>query len=105
MAVESAADRAAFLDVDEFGLSVTYTRAGGGVSVFAGIVDEVDEMMGLTDPGIVSASPVLTCRTADLPTGAGEGDTLSIDGDTYAVAAPPRHDGTGMTTLTLEAVS
>lgn len=101
MPVESAADQAAFLDVDEFGVAVTYTSDAATVSL-SGVLDEADDLMALTDPGIVSAAPVLTCRTADLPDGAGEDDMLSVGGVAYRVAAPPRHDRTGMTTLTLE---
>lgn len=104
MAVESADDRAVFVDGDEFGVAVAYTPDGGSTVMLTGIFDAVDESLPFGEVGVVSASPTLTCRSADLPTGAGEGDAVEIDGQSWRVAAPIRRDGTGMSILTLEEV-
>ena len=39
MAVESAADRLIFLDVDDFGTTASYTVQGGGAVDISGIFD------------------------------------------------------------------
>ena len=39
MAVESADDRAVFVDVDDFGSAATYTPSGGSASTVNGIFD------------------------------------------------------------------
>ena len=59
MAVESAADRAIFLDVDDFGTAATYTPSGGSAATVNGIFDndfvEVDAGGGV---GVRFSSPV-----------------------------------------------
>lgn len=96
MAVESAADRLAFLSADEFGATATI----GGTSV-SGILDtesaEIDFGDGLVDH--VAAMPRFECRSADV-SGVAQGDEVTISGTTYTVA-DIRADGTGMTVLHL----
>ena len=101
MAVESAADRAIFLDVDDFGSAATYTPNGGSAATVNGIFDndfvEVDAGGGV---GIALQQPRFVCRTADVST-ASEGDAIIISAVNYTIRIV-QDDGTGMTTLVLE---
>lgn len=104
MPVESAADRAAFLDADEFGVTSSFTHAGGTAVEIAGIFDNdyLDlEVEG--EVGVASRSPRFVCRTADLDDagGANDGDSLVVSGVTYKVRIV-KPDGTGMSELKLE---
>jgi hypothetical protein len=54
--------------------------------------------------GLVGSTPSLSVATADLPSGAGEGDSVIIDTVTWRVSGPPHHDGRGMTRLPLESM-
>ena len=102
MAVESAADRAIFFDVDDFGTAATYTPDGGAASTVNGIFDndfiEVDAGGGV---GVALQQPRFQCRTADISSAA-EGDAIVISSVNYTVRIV-QDDGTGMTTLVLEA--
>ena len=102
MAVESAADRAIFFDVDDFGAAATYTPDGGAASTVNGIFDndfiEVDAGGGV---GVALQQPRFQCRTADVSSAA-EGDAIVISSVNYTVRIV-QDDGTGMTTLVLEA--
>lgn len=104
MAVESAADRAVFVNTDDFGVASSYTlAAGGSASTINGIFDnQYAEIEVEVDIGVASTGPAFTCRTADLPTGYGPGDSIVISGTTYKVRVV-KSDGTGMTVLKLEA--
>ena len=101
MAVESAADRAIFVNVDDFGTAATYTPAGGAGSTVNGIFDndfvEVDAGGGVT---VALQQPRFHCRTADVSSAA-EGDALVVSGVNYTVRVV-QDDGTGMTMLVLE---
>lgn len=104
MAVESAADRLAFLNTDEFAATATYTpAAGGGSTTVQGIFD--NDFLQVDTPGgessVATLAPRFVCRTADLSGGGAFGDTLVISGTTYK-ARVIQPDGTGMTTLWLE---
>ncbi len=98
MAVESATDRANFLDVDAFGVAATYN----GVTTVNGVFENefFEAIAGATVP-IESAQALFTCRTADVPS-ATHADTLVISGSSYIVVGV-QPDGTGMTILILEA--
>ena len=102
MAVESAADRAIFFDVDDFGTAATYTPDGGAASTVNGIFDndfiEVDAGGGV---GVALQQPRFQCKTADISSAA-EGDAIVISSVNYTVRIV-QDDGTGMTTLVLEA--
>ena len=103
MAVESAADRLAFLDTGEFGVSATYTLAAGGDSTVQGIFDKefrevVEAEFGV---GVATHPAGFTMREADLPTGYGDADELIVNAITYVIRAHEL-DGTGMVVLRLE---
>ena len=97
MAVESAADRLALLDSDEYGVAATYS----GSTVY-GIFDN-DYFDGIADAGVPveSAQPRFLCRTADVSSVAHD-ETILISGVTYTIVGI-EPDGTGMTNLILEA--
>jgi hypothetical protein len=97
MTVESAADRAAFLDTDDFGVTASLN---GGADI-SGIFDiDYYEAIGESGGGVETQSPMFTARTSDLP-GVAIDDTLTIDGTDWLVCSV-RPDGTGMTVLRLE---
>lgn len=101
MAVESATDRAVFVDVDDFGTAATYTPSGGSAATVNGIFDnefiEVDAGGGV---GVALNQPRFHCRTADVSSAA-EGDAITIGGVAHTVRIV-QDDGTGMTVLILE---
>lgn len=110
MPVESAADRASFLSVDEFGEEATYTLAGGGVTPeIPGILNDPHLRVVGGEVDVSDAQPTFLCRSSDLPGGAAGGDA----GDTLALAATDLHgavtyrvadlhpDGSGMTLIVL----
>jgi hypothetical protein len=99
---ESAADRAAFVETDEFGTLAVFTIGGDPSDPVAGILDMQDDNLPFSEAGVVSATPTFTCPSAALPAGVGEDTALTVDGTEYRVAAPIRRDGTGMSVLTLE---
>lgn len=99
MPVETADDRALLLA--DFGVSATFTPAGGTGAAVTGIVD--NDYEAVDAGGSVSFAvtrPRFVCRTADI-SGAAEGDALAIDGVTYTIRVV-MPDGTGMTELMLE---
>ena len=100
MPVESDADRAIFLSVDDFGVSATFTR-GASVTTISGIFDNdfVEVDAGGTIP-IAMQQPTFLARTVDV-SAAVEDDTLLISGTTYKIKVV-QADGTGMTNLILE---
>lgn len=97
MAVETAADRSAFLA--DFGAAVTWSGGGSATA----ILDQAYEEVGF--PGAVSVgsrAPMLRAREADFSAVA-VGTTLTVDGTGYRLAE--KHpDGTGMVLLMLETV-
>lgn len=101
MAVESAADRAIFFDIDDFGSAATYTPSGGPASTVNGIFDndflEVEAGGGV---GFALQQPRFLCRTADV-SAAAEGDALVVGGTAYTIRIV-KDDGTGLTELVLE---
>lgn len=106
MAVESASDRAAMLA--DFGVSITYTLAGGGVSTIVGIYDSpADDFSGFPNaPGMIRQAPRFACRAADLPGAAAQGDSVAVAGvaTAYRVTEILR-DGTGFAQVNLEQAS
>ena len=102
MAVETATELSVFFDSDDFALAGTYVKAGGGTSTVNGIMDTAYvEVGGFGSVGVVSAEPRFTIRTGALPTGAAEGDTITVDSVAYTVRIIER-DGTGGAILVLE---
>ncbi len=105
MPVESAADRAVFFNKDEFGTEASYTLAAGGAAIsIDGLFENEMAAKPLGEAGIISSEPMFTCRTADLPVGYGEGDSVVINAVSYKVAERPLDDATGITLMTLEKV-
>lgn len=102
MPVESAADRAAFVSADDFGVAATWVSAGGSATV-NGIFDAEYQLLttALLDEGQEGATPVLHCRTADIPADAAHGDTVTIDSTDYT-AVEFKPDGTGMSLVRLQ---
>lgn len=95
MAVESDADRLAFL-VD-FGVSATF-----GVDTVTGLFD--NEYISVFTGDVVdveSSSPAFTCRTSDVPS-ISHGYTLTVNATAYTVHGV-QPDGEGFTVLVLEA--
>ena len=104
MAVESAADRAAFVNSDEFGKVAVYTTITGRVYPdIDGILDKGFAEAGTVEGvGVASTEPRFTCRTADLPSEARDGDQLVVDGVTYTVKVRELDDTGDMTELVLQ---
>lgn len=100
MTIESAADRATFLA--DFGSEATWTLAGGGSSTLTGIVEDAAGLMtGMVESGYVASGPSFLFRTADMPVGGAQGDTLVVDGVTWKIVSV-LPDGTGISRATLE---
>jgi len=101
MAVESADDRAVFIDVDDFGSAGTFTPSGGSASTVNGIFDndfiEVDAGGGI---GVALQQPRFHCRTADVSSAA-DRDAIVVGEVQYTIRIL-QDDGTGMTMLVLE---
>lgn len=116
MPVETAANRLAFLNTDEFAVEATYTPVAGGASwTIQGIFDSAAialEVGGEVD--VQTRKPVMTCRVDDLSGGGKQGDTIVLSSaqllaaglDTNAAgtykARIVQPDGTGMVELALE---
>ena len=102
MAVESASDRASFLDTDEFAVEATYTPVGGSSTTINVIFDNAYLELDVgAQVGAATVQPMIECRTADLTNGGRNGDVFVIDSVTYKgrIFQP---DGTGMTKVALE---
>lgn len=97
MAVETASDRAVFVNPAEFGVTATY-----GAASINGIFDSDYFAASVgAQVDIVGARLRFLCRTADLPGSAANGDSIVIAAVTYKVREI-HHDGTGMTELVIE---
>lgn len=102
MAVEGDTERAVFLDQSDFAQAATYTPSGGSGSSISGIFDAADGLVDLGGRvGVTSDDPQFHCRTSDVASAA-EGDALVTGGVNYTIR-DVIDDGTGMTTLMLEA--
>ena len=103
MAVEDAADRAAFLDPGEFGGTGTYTRQGDKPVGLGGIFDREPITLSIgADLSLDDAGPQLLVAESDLPAGAGQGDAVTIPGEGNFLVKNIRPDGTGMAVIRLE---
>ena len=101
MAVETAADRAIFFSINDFGVAATYRR-GATDSTVNGIFDNEFVQVDVAEVPYDSTEPVFYCRTADLPAGYTVGDRLTVDGVFYTIREF-QPDGTGVHKLRLEA--
>jgi len=91
MAIETAEDRLAYFDTDEFGSEASWS----GATVRGLFEDGYSEVLDTE-----GHAPTFTCRSADV-TGIAHGDTLSIDSTSYTVRGV-QPDGAGITLLILE---
>ena len=102
MAIESDTERAVFLSTSDFGQAATYTPAGGSGAAINGVFDAGDGLVDIGGSvGVTSADPSFHCRTSDVSSAA-EGDALVTGSADYTIR-DVINDGTGMTTLMLEA--
>ncbi|TPN79966.1 hypothetical protein [Mesorhizobium sp. B1-1-2] len=108
MAVETAADRALFVDADEFGASVTWTSASGS-STFPAIFDAEYQLLTVPglEAGVEASGPQILFPSSSLPADAAQGDGVQVtDPATSAVsfftAVEFKPDGTGMTIARLQ---
>lgn len=98
MPVEDAADRAGFLDVDEFATTAQWSPGDRwDPSNLDGIFEAAHAVVleGGDEPGIGTAAPSFTFDPAGAPA-MSEGDKLVVGGTTYKVAGKVEPDGTGM---------
>lgn len=103
MAVETAADQAAMLDVDNgFAEAATHINEFGVSSTVNGIFDEPYSSVniGIGEVDFSESNPTFIGRTADF-TDIRFGDRLERDSVTYIIREI-MPDGTGLTELTLE---
>lgn len=93
MAIESDADRAVFVDADDFGVAATYGAYTVDVIFDAGYQEIA---------GLAGAPPQAQLRNADVTTASiVVGGTIVINSTSYTVRVM-EPDGTGMTILRLE---
>lgn len=107
MPVESAVDRATFLNADEFGAEGVYTPAGGVASgPISGIFDRPSIAAGINDAATVDARPTFCCQADALPTAADADaeDRLDVTGEGAFTVFSIEPDGTGMVLLRLGAL-
>lgn len=102
MAIESAADRAAFFDPDEFGSEITWLQDDVAVATLYGLLQRPSLRDAFGGGGEVIRETSLTCREADLPSGAARGDVISSDAGDFTVQTI-EPDGAGMVVLMLSA--
>lgn len=103
MPVESAADRAALFNADEFGEAAFYTPPGGGAATACTAIydrgrgDDRDFEVGTGSGGGIRATIArkrASIRSDEVPTIA-IGGTLAIGAETLRVASRPLLDETG----------
>lgn len=103
--IESAADRLAFFNPEEFGVTATLASgsSGGGEIDVVGIFDNQFLSLDLGAGSVTTSEPQFTCRTDDVKSEdftAAQGDTLTLDEVVWEVV-DIQHDGTGVTVLRL----
>lgn len=92
---------AIFVDTFGEGDLVPYTHGATTVSVRAIFDDPTMLMDDGPGPAKVIAVPKLHCDVDDLPSGFGQGDSVTVRGTVYVVRAP-LPDGRGMVVMELE---
>lgn len=96
MAVESAADRATFLDSDEFAEQLTWS---GGGSLYGIASTGTLGLDGQDSAGVLNRHCALLCREDDI--GFEQADTVTFRAVSHTVKAI-EPDGTGMALVRLE---
>lgn len=108
MPIESAADRAVFVNADEFGTTAVYTPAGGAASdPIAGQFDDPSRSAAVSDVlATIDARPTFFCAVSALPDAADgdTGDQLDVAGGGSFEVTSIEPDGTGMVLLRLGAL-
>lgn len=103
MAIETAADRAVFLNPDEFGEAVSWTVGATTVSVAGLAIASALQVDGQDTPGVMLSQAAFKLAGEDVPSGAGEGNAVTFRGVAHTVRSI-EPDGTGMTLVRLERV-
>lgn len=94
MSVESAEDRAAFVSLDDFGISASWSHDGATVELSGILSAPTMSTRGVSEIETIGAETCLRCLSDDLPHGAGQGDTVEIAGRGYIVKSVlPTGDG------------
>jgi len=101
MAIETDTQRAIYFNTDDFGSSATLTDVSAGTSsTVKGMFDkDSQEIIGMSDVGIIEDVPTFHCVTSDVSSAVFD-DTLLVSSVTYKIKKI-EPDGTGMTKLTL----
>ena len=99
MAIESAADRAVFVNPDEFGAEVFWEGAADPIPVLS---QTGTLLIGALDgPETQVREATIVLREADLPSGYAQDDQVTLNGTGY-LARSIEPDGTGMALVRLE---
>lgn len=85
--------------LDDFGITVTLNPGDTDETDIIAIFDEDQEIINPQTGEVISASPGLTCESADV-SGVAAGDSVEVNGVTYKIKAK-LDDGTGVTVLQL----
>jgi hypothetical protein len=103
MAIEDDDDRALFLDPDDFGVAVTWTRSGTP-STFDAIFSRPATLVdGAGEVAMIDRTALLYCRESDLPAGAAEDDPVAVAGQAVTfLCAAVRPTGDGMAFVDLK---
>ena len=102
MAVESAADRAVFVNKDEFGAVVTWPLVPSG-SVDISVLSQAGTILIGTQngPDIQTSEATLVVVQDDLPAGAAQGQVITFQAVPYSVRSI-EPDGTGFALIRME---
>lgn len=94
MPVESAADRAAFVSPDDFGIAASWSHDGATLALNGILSAPTMSTRGVSEVETIGAETCLRCLSSDLPNGAGQGDTVEVGGRGYTVKSVlPTGDG------------
>lgn len=86
MSFETAADRAMMMDPAAFGTAALWTVGAAAPVAVNGIWTAPHRDVAAGDgPGVSLTAPMLTVFEADLPAGAGQGDTIAARGASWTV--------------------
>jgi hypothetical protein len=83
----------------DFGITVKLNPGDTTESAIVAIFDEDQEIINPQTGEVISASPALTCKSADV-SGVSVGDSVEVNSVTYKIKAK-LEDGTGITLLQL----
>ena len=98
--IESNADKLAFFNLNEFGVTSKITsNSSGGESDVVGIFDSQFLSLDLGAGSVSTSELQFTCRTCDVSNYT-QGDRLTLEGVGYEIT-DVQNDGTGMTVLKL----